>query len=240
MLLLLFAFVGLQLAVAVALMRRIRSEDDSLVAGRRLGTGLAATSIFATWFGAESCCGAAGRAYEGGLSWNAPEPFAYGARLVLTGLPFAARLWRLRITTMADFFSRRFGPSSERLAAVLLMPSSLLWAGAQIRAFGQVVAVNSDGALEIEASIAIAAVIAVAYTACGGLLADVYTDVIQSAVLLMGIAALAFAVWSNMPETAASASPPPAAPTVPPATSWWAELEAWAIPICGSVVAQEI
>ena len=240
MLLLLFAFVGLQLAVAVALVRRIRSEDDFLVAGRRLGTGLAATSIFATWFGAESCCGAAGRAYETGLSWNAPEPFAYGACLVLTGLFFAARLWRLRITTMADFFSRRFGPSSERLAAVLLLPSSLLWAGAQIRAFGQVVAVNSDGALGIEASIAIAAVIAVAYTACGGLLADVYTDVIQSAVLLMGIAALAFAVWSNMPEAAASASLPLAAPTVPPAASWWAELEAWAIPICGSVVAQEI
>ena len=241
-LLLLFAFVGLQLAVAVALVRRIRSEDDFLVAGRQLGAGLAAISIFATWFGAESCCGAAGRAYEGGLSWNAPEPFAYGACLVLTGLFFAARLWRLRITTMADFFSQRFGASSERLAAVLLLPSSLLWAGAQIRAFGQVVAVNSDGALGIEASIAIAAVIGVVYTACGGLLADVYTDVIQCTVLLLGIAALAFAVWSNMPEGAgADMLPLPSAATAAPAAaSWWAELESWAIPICGSVVAQEI
>ena len=125
---------------------------------------------------------------------------------------------------------------------MLLLPSSLLWAGAQIRAFGQVVAVNSEGALGIEASIALAAVIAVAYTACGGLLADVYTDVMQSAVLLLGVAALAFAVWSNLPGAAtdAIASPPPAATTASAATSWWAELESWAIPICGSVVAQEI
>ncbi len=126
MLAFLFAFVAVQLAVALWVAKRIRSEEDFLVAGRQLGPVLAATSIFATWFGAESCVGAAGAAYEGGLSWNAPEPFAYGACLILTGCFFAAKLWRLRITTMADFLRGRFGPSSERLAAILLLPSSLL------------------------------------------------------------------------------------------------------------------
>ena len=71
MLILLFAFVAVQLAVALWLIRRIGTEDDFLVAGRRLGPALAATSIFATWFGAESCVGAAGAAYEGG--WTAPS-----------------------------------------------------------------------------------------------------------------------------------------------------------------------
>jgi len=240
-LILLFAFVAVQLAVALWALRRIRSEEDFLVAGRRLGPALAAISIFATWFGAESCVGAAGAAYSNGWTWNAPEPFAYGLCLILTGLFFAARLWRLRITTMADFLSQRFGPSSERLAAALLLPSSLLWAAAQIRAFGQVVAINSEGAVGVETAIAIAAGIAIVYTVAGGLLADVYTDVVQCGALLFGIVALAIAVWWNLPaaEVAAAASPqlpPPGAH----AGSWFDQFEEWAIPICGSVVAQEV
>ncbi|MEC8253224.1 MAG: sodium:solute symporter, partial [Planctomycetota bacterium] len=176
----------------------------------------------------------------GGLSWNAPEPFAYGACLVLTGLFFAAKLWRLRITTMADFLRGRFGPSSERLAAILLLPSSLLWAAAQIRAFGQVVAANADGAVSVEAAIGVAAGIAIIYTVAGGLLADVYTDVVQSAALLVGIAALAIAVWCNLPAPdAAAAAAGSLAPSLPTA-SWLGQLEQWAIPICGSVVAQEV
>lgn len=241
MLTLLFAFVAVQLAVALWALRRIRDEDDFLVAGRRLGPALAAISIFATWFGAESCVGAAGAAYETGWTWNAPEPFAYGLCLILTGLFFAARLWRLRITTMADFLSRRFGPSSERLAALLLLPSSLLWAAAQIRAFGQVVAINSDGAIGVEAAIGIAAGIAIVYTVAGGLLADVYTDVIQCGALLVGIVALAVAVWWNLPQAdAAAASAPTSVPPQARPLGWFSQFEEWAIPICGSVVAQEV
>lgn len=245
MLLLLFAFVAVQMAVALFLVRKIRSEEDFLLAGRRLGPALAATSIFATWFGAESCVGAAGAAYENGLTWNAPEPFAYGACLVLTGLLFAARLWHLRITTMADFLSARFGPSTERLAAALLLPSSLLWAAAQIRAFGQVVAVNSDGLFTVQVATAIAAAVAIVYTVAGGLLADVYTDVIQCAALLAGLAALAVAVAYSLPgEVAppegAAAAVDPAAVAAVAAGGWLADFEQWAIPICGSVVAQEV
>ena len=239
MLLFLFAFVAVQLAVAVWTVRRIRSEDDFLVAGRRLGPGLAAVSIFATWFGAESCVGAAGSAYESGWSLAQPEPFAYGVCLVVTGLFFAARLWRLRITTLADFLAARFGASTERLAAVLLLPSSLLWAAAQIRAFGHVVAVNSGGALDVETAIALAAGIAIVYTVTGGLLADVYTDVIQCGALLLGLAALGVAVWLHVPDApavmAASAAAPPAY-----APDWLDVVENWSIPICGSVVAQEV
>ena len=241
MLLLLFAFIAVQLVVAFALIRSIRSEDDFLLAGRKLGPSLATVSIFATWFGAESCIGAAGAAYERGFTWNAPEPFAYGACLIFTGLFFAARLWRLRITTMADFLATRFGSSTERLAALLLLPSSLLWAAAQIRAFGQVVAVNSEGALTVQSATAIAAFIAVVYTVAGGLLADVYTDVVQCAALLAGLAALAIAVAAHAPSGAMEAASPHVEMTAQvAAASWLADLEQWAIPICGSVVAQEV
>ena len=117
--LLLLAVVAAQILVGAIAARGIRSEDDFLVAGRRLGLLLASSSIFATWFGAESCIGAAGSAYSHGLSFTTTEPFAYGICLVLMGLLFAAPLWRLRVTTLADFFAMRFGRSTERIAALL-------------------------------------------------------------------------------------------------------------------------
>jgi Na+/proline symporter len=239
----LLAVILLQVGVGFWAARRVASDDDLLVAGRRLGPWLATASIFATWFGAESCIGAAGDAYESGLHALTVEPFAYGLCLVLMGLLFAARMHRLKLTTVADFFAIRFGAGPERLAAVLLLPSSLFWAAAQLRAFGHIVATNSDGMLTAAAATWIAAGVAIAYTASGGLLADVYTDVVQGALLLVGLAVLGAAVWSNLATgTAAVAATPPAggaAAAGPEPSSLLAVLEGWAIPLCGSIVAQE-
>jgi solute:Na+ symporter, SSS family len=237
-LLALFVLVAIQLAVGFWAAGRIRNEDDFLVAGRRLSPLLAAGSLFATWFGAESCLGAAGEAYARGVSPLTTEPFAYGCCLILMGIFFAQSFWQRRITTLADFFRQRFGPRPERLAAILLLPSSLLWAAAQVRAFGHIVATNSSGELSLELGIAIAAAVAVVYTMSGGLLADVYTDLLQGGLLILGLAALAIAVygqWQTLPAAPASIAPgePAAAPT------FWAIVESWAKPICGSIVAQE-
>lgn len=239
MLLLLFALIACQLALGFWAARRIVSEDDFLVAGRRLGPVLATASVFATWFGAESCIGAAGSAYEAGVSIVTTEPFAYGICLVLCGLFFAARFHRARITTLADFFASRFGRSTERVAAILLLPSSLLWAAAQVRAFGHIVASNSDGQLSAAAATAIAAGVAILYTTCGGLLADVYTDALQGALLLVGLAVLGAAVLLQ-PASPAASLPLPEVALATTSPTYLDVLESWAIPLCGSVVAQEV
>lgn len=235
MLLALAAFVIVQVLIGFWAAGKVRSEDDFLVAGRRLGPALAAASIFATWFGAESLA-AAGGAYESGWSVMTTEPLAYGACLVLMGLFFAAPLWRRRITTLADFFSQRFGASTERIAAVLLLPSSILWAAAQIRAFGGIVALNSDGLLDPTTATVIAAAVAIVYTTSGGLLADVYTDVVQGGVLIVGLVILGVVVFAQL-DTAAPAPVPHVSLAAP--ASFGDVLERWAIPICGSLVAQE-
>jgi Na+/proline symporter len=238
-LLLLALFVLAQLAVGFWAARQIGSEDDFLVAGRRLGPVLAASSIFATWFGAESCVGAAGSAYDHGLHADTTEPFAYGLCLVLMGLFFATRLHAARVTTLADYFAQRFGHGPERLVAVLLLPSSLLWAAAQVRAFGHVVASNADGAVTETTATWIAAAVAILYTVSGGLLADVYTDVVQGALLLLGLGVLGIAVWQHLPAAETAAAATPAAAAAATTLSGLDVAEAWAVPICGSIVAQE-
>src|SRR5687767_2025775 len=146
--------------------RRIASEEDYLLAGRSFGYGLATFSFFATWFGAETCIGAAGRIYENGLAGASSDPFGYGACLLLMGFVFAAPLWRRRLTTIADLFRQRYSVGVERFTVFLMVPTSVLWAAAQVRAFGQVI--DASSGMDARVAITIAAGVAIVYTAAGG------------------------------------------------------------------------
>jgi Na+/proline symporter len=233
-------YVGLQILVGAWVSRRIATESDYMLAGRSFGVGLAAVSIFATWFGAEVVIGAASRVYTDGLSGAQAEPFAYAAGIMIMGLVFAANLWRRGIQTLADFFRFRFSGRIERLAAVLLIPGSVLWAAAQIRGFGQIV--GSAAGIELETALTLAVIAVVAYTVLGGLLADAYNDAIQSTVIVAGLVGLCWIAVAEVGGIAAGlARIEPARFVLFPADqSLLAVLEKFAIPICGSVVAVEL
>jgi len=233
----LFGYVGLQLLVGLAVTGRVKSESDYLLAGRKLGPTLVVFSMFATWFGAESCIGAAGAVYEQGLSGARADPLGYAACLFLLGAVFAVPLWRLELTTLGDLFAWRYGPRVERLAVLLMVPTSILWAAAQIRAFGQVVATSSG--LELQLAIALSAGVVILYTAAGGLLADAVTDVLQGGTLTVGLVILAITVFATGDASFASLAETSRS-LAPLEISLLEHAEAWAIPICGSVLAQEM
>ena len=232
-----------QVALGAWVSRRIGTEADYLVAGRRLGYGLTTFSMFATWFGAETVISGAGRAYERGFSLNSPEPFGYGLCLILLGGIFAVPLWKRKLTTLADLFRQRYSVRVERLAAIILIPASIFWAAAQVRAFGNVVSTASPG-LSLDAALAAAAGFTIVYTMFGGLLADAMTDLVQGVLLIGGLVVIAVAVFfavggldgvqlaiTNAQQTRAA---------VTDDANWLDMLEAWSIPIVGSVVTTEL
>lgn len=236
------AYILVQLLVGVLVSRRIRSESDYLIAGRKIGFGLAAFSMFATWFGAETCVGAAGKFYAEGMSGGATDPFGYALALFIMGFVFAAALWRRGLTTLADLFRERYSGGVERFAALMMAPTSIFWAAAQIRAFGQVMQSMSE--LSVTVSITIAAVAVILYTCTGGLLADVVTDLFQSIAIIIGLGALVIVLF-NSPEF----HPVAAWERLDPSRlklfgggegSAWATVDLWLMTICGSLVAQEV
>jgi SSS family solute:Na+ symporter len=235
-------YLVLQLGIGIWVSRRIKTESDYLLAGRNLGYGLLTFSIFATWFGAETMVGSAGRAYRDGVSFGSAEPFGYGLCLVLMGLIFAVPLWRRNLTTLADLYRQRFSTTAERLAAVILIPSSILWAAAQIRAFGYVISTASDN-VNGEIAIGVAAGFTILYTTFGGLLADAINDVIQGAVLAVGLVIVFIAVLPHLgglDGLARLLTDPARVHALPRGENAWAVVERWAIPIGGSVIATEL
>lgn len=236
-----FLFITVQLIIGFIVSRKVRTEDDYLLAGRSLGIPLATFSIFATWFGAESCIGSAGIAFEQGLGGVSSDPFGYGLCILIVGLFFAKKFWNLKLTTIADFLKIQYSHRTARLCALLMIPTSFLWTAAQVRAFGTVL--SSVSSFDLTVAIIIATSIVIIYTTFGGMLADVITDVIQGSILIIGLSVLfyysIYAVGGFDPfiekiSTTLTLS------SEKPSPSFWLTAEHWLIPICGSVFAQEL
>jgi len=237
-------YVLLQLLIGLIVSRRVRTETDYVLAGRSFGYGLATMSIFATWFGAETCIGSSAEIYHRGLSAASQDPFGYALCILLMGAVLAAPLWRRGLVTLADLFRHRYSPGVERLAVLMMVPTSVLWAAAQIRAFGQVLSASST--LTAELAITLAAGVVIAYTVVGGLLADAVTDVVQGGVLVIGLMVVFFVLLGDLGGLSAALGTIEShrlrifrvGGTIH--ASILHNLEAWLVPICGSVVAQEL
>ena len=74
-LLAMLAYVSVQFIIGVVVSRQMSSEADYILAGRSLGTGLVAFSVFASFFGAEAIVASAGAVYEKGLQGALVDPF---------------------------------------------------------------------------------------------------------------------------------------------------------------------
>ncbi|MBS0242197.1 MAG: sodium:solute symporter family protein [Proteobacteria bacterium] len=233
------AYVVVQFAIGAWFSRRMHSEQDYILAGRSLGPHLVAFSIFATWFGAEAIVASAGEVYSKGLPGALTDPFGYGGAVLIVGLLLAAPLWRRGIVTYADMVRQRFAPAVEKLFVIVLLPGSVLWAAAQIRAFGQILA--SETGMTLSTGIFLAAVLVGGYSVVGGLLADAITDVVQGIAVIIGLVVLTVFIAAHFGGIG------PALSSVPPERlafagdeSLWLKLEKLAIVICGSLVAVEL
>jgi Na+/proline symporter len=239
LLLALLGYVALQLAMGAWVSRKIRTETDYLVAGRSLGPVMATSSIFATWFGAETCVGAAGEVYEHGLGAISSEPFGYGLTLFLFGLFLASPLYERGLVTLADLFKTRFSKTVERTVALLIIPSSLLWAAAQVRAFGHVL--SSGSGIHENLGILIATGVASAYTVFGGMLADAYADLVNGCILVACLVVLAAVVMADVGGVDATLTMlSQARATQHEARGVLVTLNDWAVPVLGSLFAQEL
>ncbi len=233
-------FLALQVGIGAWASRRIKNEDDFFVAGRRLGAPLVMLSLFATWFGAETCLGASGAVYAEGLSGARADPLGYFLCLVLLGLLLARRLHDGGFLTLGDLYRDRFGRGTERLAVMLLVPSGLVWGAAQVRAFGQVLSSTTD--LPVLPAVWIAATISIVYTFFGGLLGDVVTDAVQGALVVLGLVALTVIVSLELPTNVlqTDAFSVERLSVVGKDESFLSAVDRWSVPVLGSLVAQEL
>ena len=192
----LIAFVAVYLLGTLALGvwagSRIKNTADFAVAGRSLPLIMVITTTFATWFGAETVMGIPAKFIQGGLGAVVEDPFGAGMCLVLVGVFFAAKLYRLNLLTIGDFYRQRYGKGLEVFCSSAIILSYLGWVAAQITALGLVFSVLTNGAMSETTGMIIGTLAVLIYVVVGGFLAVAITDFVQMIVLVVGLSVIAW------------------------------------------------
>ncbi len=170
---------------------RIKDTADFAVAGRSLPLIMVITTTFATWFGAETVMGIPAKFVQGGLGALVEDPFGAGTCLILVGLFFAARLYKLNLLTIGDYYRARYGKGIEVFCSAAIILSYLGWVAAQITALGLVFSVLTNGAMSETAGMIVGTLAVLIYVVIGGFLAVAITDFIQMIVLVVGLSIIA-------------------------------------------------
>ena len=170
---------------------RIKNTADFAIAGRSLPLIMVVTTTFATWFGAETVMGIPAKFVQGGLNAIVEDPFGAGTCLILVGLFFASRLYRMNLLTIGDFYRQRFGRGIEVFCSVAIILSYLGWVAAQITALGLVFSVLTNGAMSETTGMIVGTMAVLVYVVIGGFLAVAWTDFIQMIVLVIGLSVIA-------------------------------------------------
>jgi len=170
---------------------RVKNTSDFAVAGRSLPLIMVVTTTFATWFGAETVMGLPAKFVQGGLGAVVEDPFGAGFCLVLVGAFFAARLYRMNLLTIGDFYRQRFGKGVEVFCSLAIILSYLGWVAAQVTALGLVFNILTDGAMSPQTGMIVGLLAVLVYVVIGGFLAVAWTDFIQMIVLVFGLGIIA-------------------------------------------------
>jgi solute:Na+ symporter, SSS family len=188
---LVIAYLLVTIAIGLVAAKRVKSSADFAIAGRHLPLAMIITTTFATWFGSETVLGIPAKFVNSGLNGVVEDPFGAGSCLILVGLFFAAKLYRMTLLTISDYFRERYGRSVEVICSVIIMVSYLGWVSAQVTALGLVFNVLSDGVISMPVGMVIGVVSILAYTLFGGMWSVAITDFIQMIILVSGLAILA-------------------------------------------------
>jgi len=179
----LFLYLAVMLAVGVAASRYMKSLDDFVLGGRRLGPWVAAISERASGESSWFLLGLPGAAYGSGFTefWSV-SGIGFGILVSWTfiAIPLRRESARLGALTLPDYFELRF-KDKTRLLRIVSMIAILVfytfYVAAQLHGAGKIL--KGTFGFDHVTGIWIGAVVVVVYTLLGGFLAVAWTDLIQ-------------------------------------------------------------
>ncbi|MCW1246448.1 sodium:solute symporter [Pseudomonas sp. SAICEU22] len=165
-------------------MRRAKTRDDYLVAGRNLGPGFYLGTMAATVLGGASTIGTVRLGYVHGISgfWLCG---AIGLGIVGLSLFLAKPLLKLRIYTVTQVLERRYNPAARHASALIMLVYALMIGATSTIAIGTVMQVLFG--LPFWVSILVGGGVVVAYSTIGGMWSLTLTDIVQFLIMTIGL-----------------------------------------------------
>ncbi len=164
--------------------KRIKSNDDFVVAGRRLGPLLMAGTLAATEIGGGSSLGVVEKAYGNwGLSasWYV---IAMGIAFIILSL-VAPKFRKAEVKTVPEYFRRRYGKTSGLITSVIMMIPLIGLTAIQFIASATVLSIMLG--INYKLAVTIVAIIITIYSIMGGLWSVTLTDFVQVFLIIIGM-----------------------------------------------------
>ncbi|MEG2133511.1 sodium:solute symporter [Pseudomonas sp.] len=165
-------------------MRKAKTHEDYLVAGRNLGPSLYMGTMAATVLGGASTVGTVKLGYVYGISgfWLCA---ALGLGIIALNLFLAKPLLRLKIFTVTQVLEQRYNPMARQASAVIMLAYALMIAVTSTLAMGTVLQVLFE--LPFWTAILLGGGVVVVYSTVGGMWSLTLTDIVQFVIKTVGL-----------------------------------------------------
>ncbi len=165
-------------------MRKARTRDDFLLAGRRLGPVLYLGTLSAVMLGGASTIGSVRLGYQYGVSglWLV---FMLGLGIIVLSLVFSRQIAQLRVFTVTQILEQRYQASSRLIGGIVMVAYDLMVAVTATIAIGSVTEVVFD--IPRIPAILCGGGLVIFYSVIGGMWSLTLTDIIQFVIMTLGI-----------------------------------------------------
>ncbi len=178
--------------------RKNKSSEGFFLAGRSLKWPLIGTALFAANISTIHMVGLAGQGFSDGLVWGNFE-WAAPFLLIVLGLIFAPFYFKSKISTLPEFLEKRYDSATRSMLAVISLFTALfLHIGVSLYA-GALVFENFFG-IEKYTAIVVIALATMIYSIIGGLKAIVWTEALQTGILIIGAGIMTVLAMLALPD----------------------------------------
>ena len=212
MLLVIFLYALILIALGVFIGRKAKSASDFFVAGRNFNSGLLFTTLIAANLGAGSTVGVTALAYQYGLSawwWIGSA----GIGSMILAFIVGPKIWKIsreyNFYTLSDYLDKRYSKFFSGFISIMMSIGTLALFSGQLLGIAWILEVVAE--IPKIYGVIIGAVVTTLYFAAGGLLSSAFVNILEVSVILIGfVIALPF-VWNfsggfetikaNIPDT---------------------------------------
>ncbi|MDZ7261228.1 MAG: sodium:solute symporter family protein [candidate division KSB1 bacterium] len=163
--------------------RKVKSQEDFMVAGRSLNVRVMVFTLICTWIGSGTFIAGAEYAAKAGFSSLWLPAGAWFGIIIIYFL--AAKIRTFGQYTIGDILEVRYGKFARLFGAIALVISFTAIVSYQFRAGGYILNVVTDGHVSVATGQLLAAFFVILFTALAGMMAVAYTDLPNGIIILL-------------------------------------------------------
>ena len=179
------AFVAATAAIGVLAVKLVKkSSKRYIVAGKSLPLFFIGTMLVSESVDGNASLGNVSLTFQSGFWAGAAIPLGLSICLVLTGAFFGRIFNRMNMITLADFYFRRYGNTTEIMSGILMSISFIVLVAGNLGASGYILSVVLS--IPLIYAMLISTAVVLLYTYFGGLFSCAYTDIFHIYLAIIG------------------------------------------------------